>query len=338
VIGRRLWVVIVALTIMLGHEAAAARATATVLGRGSPTEHVSAFDGRVVWNTRVRGGYVLMTRHAGLTRRVAVPRRRLRGYDVDVGPGPAGRPVAVYSRCQSESQLRGCDLYLYDFARRRERRLAGPSRTDQILRFPSIWRGNVAYVRGVGPPAGPYNRFEPPRIVFSALSGRRARSYAGGSRARAAESGLDPDLEDVADVQLRGTRLAFSWRFEPAVCPLGSETRTDSFTVATELWTIDVGRQREVVARGCSGEPLLPGGVIDLGPGTLSFPFTRRGVLAPGSSRLDSRIGELNVSNGRLLSSNLPVMGNFARDGNYTYRYSEGRLVRDRLRYLPPES
>jgi hypothetical protein len=49
--------------------------------------------------------------------------------------------VAVYARCSG-----GCDLYLYDFAARTERRLKRPSSARREV-LPAIWRNHVAFVR-----------------------------------------------------------------------------------------------------------------------------------------------------------------------------------------------
>ena len=83
-------------------------------------------------------------------------------FDVDLGPGPDGSTIAVYSRCRTEpagdhygqklwpNNATGCDLYRYDFAARTERRLSRLSsrRADEFL--PTVWRGRVAFARAYG--------------------------------------------------------------------------------------------------------------------------------------------------------------------------------------------
>jgi hypothetical protein len=312
-----------------------------VLGRGDSSASMSAFDGRVVWNARARGGFVLMTYAGGRTRRVPIARRRLRAYDVDLGPHPSGRTVAIYSRCRSERRQRDCDLYIYDFERAEERRLRGPSRGRQLLREPSIWRGRLAYVRGRARPGSAAAR--QPRLVFSTLGGNRVRTYRGGTRSVPGEPGLPPDIEDFTDVDLRGTRIAFSWWFQPLRCPLASGRRADAFDTAQEIWVVRLGRARALAAEGCTQDARPPSGPVVLGASGLSVGFSLRGQFAdPGRGTLDARVGELPYGGGPVALSTQPVLGTFARDGDYTYFFDGGsagreRLVRERLEYRPAD-
>jgi hypothetical protein len=61
-------------------------------------------------------------------------------FDVDVGPGPDGEPLVVYSR-------RG-DLFRYDPSTRAEQPLAELN-TGSVERLPSVHRGALAFVRRV---------------------------------------------------------------------------------------------------------------------------------------------------------------------------------------------
>ena len=81
---------------------------------------VSAHRGRVVWSelTPATGENRLVSRFQGRTQALPVPPSPT-PLEADLGPGPRGGTVAVYARCQP-----GCDVYLFDFAAGRERRVA----------------------------------------------------------------------------------------------------------------------------------------------------------------------------------------------------------------------
>jgi len=64
--------------------------------------------------------------------------------DVDVGTSRTGSLVAVYSRSEGDGSS---DLYRYSFAAGSETRLASLSSADADEREPSVWRGNIAFVR-----------------------------------------------------------------------------------------------------------------------------------------------------------------------------------------------
>jgi hypothetical protein len=153
--------------------------------------------GRPVWSARDAAGgrFALVTRVGTAVRRLPV-RTRAVPFDVDVGTGPGGRPWAVYSRCRRDPAVapgrmgmpawvtgRGCDLYAYDFGRRRERRLRlpGSKRTSEFL--PSVAGGRIAYgVRTRGGAA----------VVVRRLDGRGPSVRRRGRRGRqAGPTGLD---------------------------------------------------------------------------------------------------------------------------------------------------
>ena len=89
--------------------------------------------------------------------------------------------MAVYTRCGGS-----CDLYLYDFAKRAERRLNRPSSaSDEWL--PAIWRNRVAFVRNVG---------RRDHLYVQSLEGGTAHEIRGGR-------GFYDEID------LRGRRVAF---------------------------------------------------------------------------------------------------------------------------------
>ena len=156
--------------------------------------------GTLAWSSydAVTGKFRLETSLRGTTKTAEVPQRAV-PFDVDLGPGPNGTPVVVYSRCTTEPPLgpsipdytrgRGCDVHLYDLETGKEQLLAGVSRAgvDEVL--PTIWGTRVAYVRS----RTAYVR----DTGFGGADQRRSGPAAGGT----------PTGQD-----LRGTLLATAYR------------------------------------------------------------------------------------------------------------------------------
>ncbi|HEV2821094.1 MAG TPA: hypothetical protein VGW11_11355 [Solirubrobacteraceae bacterium] len=65
-------------------------------------------------------------------------------FDVDIGTNRAGALVAVYSRSIGDENT---DLFRYSFASDSETRLTSLSRADADERDPSVWNGDIAFVR-----------------------------------------------------------------------------------------------------------------------------------------------------------------------------------------------
>ena len=78
-----------------------------------------------------------------------LPIPRARFASVDLGADARGRAVLVYSRARS-ARPRHCDLYLYDFASQRHRRLAALDRSGCRVGDVRISRGTVAFARDCG--------------------------------------------------------------------------------------------------------------------------------------------------------------------------------------------
>jgi hypothetical protein len=108
---------------------------------------VAAYGGKVVWSRGVDVGfdleYQLVETTAAGPRDLPVARSR-EPFQLDLGPGIDGAPVAVYVRCIEASH---CDVHRYDFARRRESRVEGISGPRCSATEPSIWRGRIAFIR-----------------------------------------------------------------------------------------------------------------------------------------------------------------------------------------------
>jgi hypothetical protein len=70
-------------------------------------------------------------------------------FDADVGPDLAMRATIVYSRCERERTRLDCDIYRYSVEDGVESKIAGTD-SDAASEFaPSIWRGQVAFVRSI---------------------------------------------------------------------------------------------------------------------------------------------------------------------------------------------
>jgi hypothetical protein len=108
---------------------------------------VAAYGGKVVWTRGVDAGlhqeYRLVESSPAGPRDLPVA-PSLEPFQVDVGPGTDGKPVAVYVRCIDGSR---CDVYTYDLTRRREARVDGISGPGCSATEPSIWRGKVVFIR-----------------------------------------------------------------------------------------------------------------------------------------------------------------------------------------------
>lgn len=119
--------------------------------------------------------------HDGKIRRARIAPRGA-AFDVDLGVNRQGREVAVYSRCRRTDPQRprdwlpvhafddGCDLYEYDIAARRERRLRGPNRRATSEFLPAIERGRLVFAR-----SKPARKRGAPR--FPALISARLKPY-----------------------------------------------------------------------------------------------------------------------------------------------------------------
>ncbi|MGI8631363.1 MAG: metallophosphoesterase family protein [Solirubrobacterales bacterium] len=134
-------------------------------------------------------------------------------FDVDLGPDTRGRTVAVYSRCERDPEIEprtaplpmragggGCDVFRLVVGSGAERRVAGVSTQAASEFLPSIWRGRIAFARIYERRNGQRGRL--PYLYTRA--GGRSRRQPGGSR------GADGRPGPTA-VELRGTRIAFTW-------------------------------------------------------------------------------------------------------------------------------
>lgn len=211
---------------------ASAVAAPVVLATQAKPTRVAAYRSTVAWSeydaTSKRFRLVQQDGSAP-PMRLGAPSRAI-PFDVDLGPGPAGRTVAVYSRCQTEraafvddpaflplwEEERGCRLYVLDLLTGRERRVAQERATPGDSDFlPSIWGHRLAFVREhVARDTAPGNEGRE-RLLLLDLSTGRTRRLQGGPRGVGHAGGdpLYPRGPGAMDLDLRGSRLAYRWGF-----------------------------------------------------------------------------------------------------------------------------
>ena len=202
-----------------------------VASSGGPTS-VTAYEDVLVWSQRQpeagagssqtarSSAYHLTALVDGAVRRLPVAPRTI-PFDVNLGPDSRSRPVAVYSRCAREPDLtatedplsaphppytrgRRCDLYRFDFATGRERKLSGAS-TDQASEvLPSIWKDEIAFARVYEQRDG--LRGKVPYLYVRPLAGGRSDRQPGGARGTTG-------LPGPTSLDLYGRRLSFVWNY-----------------------------------------------------------------------------------------------------------------------------
>lgn len=228
---------------------------------------LSAYGDTVAWShfdPRAKT-YSLRFSVGGSVRRPHLAARRV-PFDVDVGPGPDGRTVAVYSRCVKEppydsrnngvslnrdgySEGRGCRAYLYDVTRQRERRLKIAGTRGSSVVFPSVWRNNIAYAK-LDDRTGATRR--PAQIVLRTRRGKRESVSV--SRGATGDTGV----AGPTGVDLRGDRVTFTWRLRRTRCRAADDPNSREASVfgfeQVELWVNDGKTSKAtLVERGCSG-------------------------------------------------------------------------------------
>jgi hypothetical protein len=205
--------------------ALAAPARAEVIEQESTATPVAAYGSYAAWSRAEGKQFRLVIWHDGSIRRAAVAPRNAQ-FDVDLGRDAAGRTVAVYSRCPRITRpgtgftplpfgYAGCDLYEYDIAGRRERRLAGPSTKAGSEYLPAISGHRLVFTRATKAsyrhPGAPF-----PSLV-SATLGRHYReqplprpaSYPSHSYAK--DTNFGPTGIDVD-----GRHAAIAWAYQSA--------------------------------------------------------------------------------------------------------------------------
>ena len=189
--------------IMIGSTAVLPAGTAAAdvtLASGLPAKVKVAMRGdTVAWSAPAAGGWKLVIWRRGVLTDAAM-RPASAPFDVDLGEDAAGRLIATYSRCSEPpvglERPRGCDVYLYDVDRERERRVARLGIGGASDYLPTASHGRIAFARSIdGGPA---------RLYVRALAGGRLRKLPGGLQDSDERTG-----PRVLDLGARG--LAFAW-------------------------------------------------------------------------------------------------------------------------------
>jgi hypothetical protein len=254
--------------------AAPAAAAERVIGRAARPTAVSAHGGLAVWSgwSERAQRYRLVAWSRGGGRRVLPVRGQRVPFDADVGPGPSGRPVVVYSRCRRPPDLgrsstelptyvsgRGCDLYLYDPRTRREREIAARSLPGTSEMLPSVWGKRIAFARVYEKRSAPQSVY--PHLYYGSLT---SRSYPyrlpGGTRG--VYEKFDSTYYDggpgPVGIDFDGRRVAYTWNGQAESCRAGDEGDLDH--LRSEVWvdTLAAGDEPEVrhelVEDTCEGE------------------------------------------------------------------------------------
>lgn len=196
----------------------------TVISQERAPSKVSADINRVVWSSYdpATGDYSLMSRFAtdAVTRLPVAPRKV--PFDVDLGFLGEGAEVATYSRCKLEARLtgggsagllpnyataRGCDIYLFDFAARREVKYAPTAGGNASEFLPTASpAGRIAFARIYERRSGSRGRLP---YLYAKRGTHTARRLPGGARGTTG-------LPGPTSLDLSGPRLAFGWDWRPA--------------------------------------------------------------------------------------------------------------------------
>jgi hypothetical protein len=214
-----------------------------VLARVDRPTPIAAYGGRVVWSRRTAAGdaYQLMTAAGGVTSAVPVATRSV-AFDVDLGPGVDGTPVAVYSRCAREGPVtnylggHGCDIYRFDFASGRETKVDEVSSPTASEAWPTVHRSRLAFARAYD------DKRQYPYVYVKTLGDPHHGSVRmpGGPRrtcVRDRRTGrtmcTDATRSKPAELELYGRRLAFVWRFTDFAEGFAYDLRLDDVLART---------------------------------------------------------------------------------------------------------
>jgi hypothetical protein len=196
--------------LILAVAAPPARAADTTVATVAKATEIDAYGARAVWSTYdpAINAFRLTVDNRGRIRTLPVAPSPTT-FDIDLGPGPHGGTVAIYSRCPhgvfGTGQLdgrQGCDLYAYRFSTGRETKVAGANtKADEYA--PAVWGRRMAFTRTSD--AG--GQFPLRRMYWRALSGA-------GPDHRLAGNPKDIGSGFPEQLDMRGRRVAFVWQYE----------------------------------------------------------------------------------------------------------------------------
>jgi len=134
--------------------AAASAQERTVLAELPNESEVSTFAGLTVvssYDLASRTYDLVLVGPGGVTERLPVAPSPA-PFDADLGPDSAGRAAVVYSRCADPRRpaVGGCDLFIHTIGVDGERPIRTANTPSASEYEPSLWRGEVAWVRSYG--------------------------------------------------------------------------------------------------------------------------------------------------------------------------------------------
>jgi hypothetical protein len=217
---------------------------------------LSAYGGVAAWSRAdpKRGGSELRIFIGGVVS-TAVIRRESGGFEPDVGPGPDGHVVVVYSRCglpkRAKVKIRGCDLYSYDVKTKRERKLNSVSTEHRLEGAPSVWGSRIAFS---GQPES--RPSATPHLYVGNLKSGSVHRVKVPVRNRG-------DEWQLRGTDLRGSHLLTEWLLEAQPCDNEYPSEDDhggDGAARYEVWTSKVRATRLISSKRlvtrCNGEQL----------------------------------------------------------------------------------
>jgi hypothetical protein len=133
--------------------APAAHAAPTTIATEQRATEVAAWAGTVAWSSfdpATNDYHLVVSRNGAAPQRLPVA-PSANAFDVDLGTNRSGSTYAVYSRCATPATNStppiGCDLYRLSLASGVEQKLATLSSPTWDERDPTIFRGEIAFVR-----------------------------------------------------------------------------------------------------------------------------------------------------------------------------------------------
>ena len=206
--GPRLGPALTAVTAVLLAVAPAARAERVVTDLGAPSP-VRAWAGIAVFSVLDPGTATFrlaVSRHGGPPRLLPV-RARASAFDADIGPGAAGGPEIVFSRCADERPAlrRGCRLFRFSLRTGRLRRVSTATAPGRSAVSPSIWRRTLAWID-----VRDGELFPRPAVMVARPATARPRRLGAVPRTRCFPSGGCRPTRDarVASLDVSGDRVA----------------------------------------------------------------------------------------------------------------------------------
>jgi hypothetical protein len=141
---KRLVLAISALALVVCAQALARDRTVTT---DRTATNISAFGQGLAWSRDGTDGKAHLVLYSfGQANDVPVQPLMGGAFDPDLGQNASGSTVVVYTRCAGVSG-QNCDVYQYDFARKRETKVPGAATASCSEYAPSIWEGTVAFAR-----------------------------------------------------------------------------------------------------------------------------------------------------------------------------------------------